>query len=500
MEALHFKPHITSDVGVQDWTSARVSAPVASAMVGDDLSAPAVPAHAPHAQNSTSFNLAMQAVANQSPESTPAAAAKQVDASPQKTATPEKFARTTGLKAFDVFLYPFFTNFGVMAISIVFTYLTSRGNSRLIDGEIIHAKPAKFNFQHAALTEKLGLETLEVSTNQLALAKLKRLPRLEGSIHEELGNVVEKGLSHLKDGVANLTPKQLKKETSTIERELQKVFRHIDYDQDFKGKKLSPEEMANLGKPLFGKFANFFQRRGDWMVGKLESIGLNHEQADVAKMVTFSFLDGSLMAPFVKLFEDRREDIGRSIDSALGTKPKDDSVYKAEPKQSWLSVLGGRLATVSIVVPVAVILDRTKINGRDLNTIMFQDPGLKLGKYISKEWPKFTQRFAKYDVPELFKIGVFEAFYTSVCTAGLYFSSRFFAGAGSRKEAKNLEAQQKVEKANEILANAPVNDGVEMLRGNPQWGKQFDASQQKQGHAAYVSSLRDAASSQVAMN
>lgn len=177
------------------------------------------------------------------------------------------------------------------------------------------------------------------------------------------------------------------------------------------------------GKLVYGKIGEFFQKRGTWLIDKFKGMGMTHGQADMSKMVFFSFLDGSLMAPVVKLVEDRREDIGCFIDQQLGTKPEDMSVYAKEPKQTWLSVLGGRFATAAIVVPTAVALDKT-----GLNDTLFNNPGKRMGEWLAKK-PGVVKWFRGLDVKELSRISFFEAFYTSVCTAGLYFSSRALARA-----------------------------------------------------------------------
>ena len=237
-------------------------------------------------------------------------------AAPQSTAAPIdlpeenkiKPHRTPGEKTFDVFLYPFLTNFGVFAISVVATYWTTHGGDKNAAGQLKHGK---------------------------------------------------------------------------------------------------------LGKMFF--------ERGEKLKNWLKTYGMSNEQADMSKMVFFSFADGTLMAPLVKLFEDRREGIARWIDCRLGTTPADDSVYKAEPKQTWLSVVGGRLLTSMIVVPTAYSLDKT-----GLNKVLFNDPGEKLGAYIAQK-PNVKKFFGKWDVKELSRVSFFEGFYTSVCTAGLYASSRFIA-------------------------------------------------------------------------
>lgn len=172
------------------------------------------------------------------------------------------------------------------------------------------------------------------------------------------------------------------------------------------------------GKLIYGKVGEAFFKRGEWLKDKFKATGMSEGQADMSKMVFFSFADGTLLAPVVKFFEDRREKLSCMIDNKLGTVPDDKAVYKAEPKQSWLSVIGGRLATCLVVVPTAVALDKM-----GLNDVLFNNPGKKIGAMLAKK-PAIAKMFGKHDVQELARIGVFEAFYTSVCTAGLYFSSR----------------------------------------------------------------------------
>lgn len=185
--------------------------------------------------------------------------------------------------------------------------------------------------------------------------------------------------------------------------------------------------LTSRGDKVGGKVGKFFHDRGEWLIKKLTEKGLTHDQADMAKMVFFSFADGSLLAPVVKKFEDNREAIAKSIDNTLGTRPDNDDAYKAEPKQTWGSVLGGRFATAAIVVPTAVALEKA-----GLNNVLFSDPGKKIGEWIAKQ-PELAKKFGSLDIPELGKIGMFEAFYTSVCTAGLYVSSRFLASWGKDK-------------------------------------------------------------------
>lgn len=241
---------------------------------------------------------------------------KERDAVAQSDAKPK---RTLGLKTFDVLLYPVLNNTGVFVLSVLATYLTSRGGQRNANGEL-----------------------------------------------------------------------------------------------------------------KYGKIGEFFQKRGDWMVDKFKGLGMNDSMADGFKMVTFSFLDGSILVPVVKLLEDRRGKIGRHIDHQLGTKHEDESVYDDEPKQTWGSLLGGRVATLALVLPTAIVLGKA-----GLNDTLFTKPGHKFGEFIAKK-PNIAKYFGDHDIPELSKIGFFEAFYTSLCTVGLYYWSRLIATKSDPKPA--LEA------------------------------------------------------------
>lgn len=175
---------------------------------------------------------------------------------------------------------------------------------------------------------------------------------------------------------------------------------------------------------------SIMQKRNGWLVKNLEKTGISTGAAETASTVFWSFADGSLLAPAIKIFEDHRSQISRGIDQAFKTKPENDAAYEAEPKQSWGSVLGGRALTAAIVVPTAITLEKTNVkmfgNLNNLNHHFFYRPGEKLGNWAMKH-PLISTRFSQKNLNILAKHAIFEAFYTTVCTAGLYLSSRFIA-------------------------------------------------------------------------
>lgn len=169
-----------------------------------------------------------------------------------------------------------------------------------------------------------------------------------------------------------------------------------------------------IGKQLYNrgvKTESFFKN----------TFGMNKDSAEMAKIVTWSFADGALLSPVVKLFEDRRERIGKWIDDKLGTTPQNLSVYEAEPKQTWGSVLKGRVAAGMVVLPTAIAFDISGVNKK-----LFNERGEKLGQWI-KDHPKIASKFGPADIPEVARISIFEAVYTSICTGALYMFSRKFA-------------------------------------------------------------------------
>lgn len=279
-------------------------------------------------------------------------------------------------------------------------------------------------------------------------------------------------------------------------------------------------------RPVYGKVGQWFAARGTWLDKQFRTrFNMDEKSAQMSRIVFFSFADGSLLAPLVKLLEDRREKIALWIDEKLGTKPEDLSVYEAEPKQSWGSVLLGRFATAAVVVPVAVALN-TKIFHKgmpsdpkavvfgskvhpantSLNDVLFNDPSIRHGEELlakptlRSKFTKFiknltgleaehtifkpdaagsteikqtsqihisapNERFTQTDIATrysaaplvdsaaktLAKMTYFEAFYTTVCTAGLYFSSRFIAKIMGNEKKVQTERHQKILEAQERL-------------------------------------------------
>lgn len=172
-----------------------------------------------------------------------------------------------------------------------------------------------------------------------------------------------------------------------------------------------------------GKFGAWMSKRNTGLIKGFEDIGLGTEHAKTGSMVFWSFFDGTLIAPLVKLFEDRREKIGKWIDDKLGTTPENLKIYESEPKQTWGTVLSGRIATAAIVLPTAIVFEKAGLHKG------FERWGQETTQWIGKNRPNLLASLSKRisDLPDFFRVSYFEGIYTSVCTLGLYLGSRAFA-------------------------------------------------------------------------
>jgi hypothetical protein len=284
--------------------------------------------------------------------------------------------RTAGMKLFDFFLYPVLTNLAVFAISVAATYHS-------------HQKAPDW-----------GIKTPQWATN----------------LHEKYGQ----------------TP--LKYATQP----------------------LLATYKALKGNPL--------KERGNVVRGWVQPF-LGEKAAAALVMLFFSFVDGTLMIPVVKLFENNRVPITQKLDKLMATTPDDPSVYKAEPKQSWASIMGGRASVFAIIMSVFYgmkqpltsvpgllpLLDRhlgatlkklaVPFEPKDsFNDLLFHKPGRVVGNWLEKNnILGIPKKFPNVKLPLLAEVSFFEFFYTSVCTAGLYGISRFYASGGGKAMVSTLQ-------------------------------------------------------------
>ena len=256
--------------------------------------------------------------------------------------------------------------------------------------------------------------------------------------------------------------------------------------------------------------SNFNQNKANWFVkrssffkdkvfSKIPGLGENPTMVRNLNMIFWSFLDGSIMAPVVAAFESKRQPISRWIDDKLGTTPEDTSVYDKEPQRNWWDVIKARATTFAIVIgtyftlnakifPKSAaegILNETKVNSgifqrekaQSINGFIFDVPGKKIGGWLADiPWiknramktadhqlsgmakltntaaRKATDMDARYQIEGVVNTGLFEAVYTSICTAGLYFLGKKYA---SKRKTDELEKNKPDTKAE--LPQEPID-------------------------------------------
>ncbi len=217
----------------------------------------------------------------------------------------------------------------------------------------------------------------------------------------------------------------------------------------------------------------------------LANVGVNVDKksAKAWKMVFFSFVDGTVFTIPVWFAEKFRVPLARKVDEMAGTVPDDLSVYEdPREKQGLSSLLGARIATLSVVLPVAVTLGKVGTVGEEaekkwiwnsqndpkgfssLNDKFFHDPGIAFGNWLTEHTPA-GPLLGKSGivVEELFKTLAFETFYTSVCTGSFYELSRLFAAIqGKGKENNDVSIPDAVSSADldRVYKKAPKESDV----------------------------------------
>ncbi|TAE33393.1 MAG: hypothetical protein EAY65_05025 [Alphaproteobacteria bacterium] len=227
------------------------------------------------------------------------------------------------------------------------------------------------------------------------------------------------------------------------------------------GDKMAEMKIFPQGTKWFPEM--MFKRTGkveDFLVNKF-NMTKNKQgtgSAEMTRMVALSFLDGCIMAFPIAWLENNRTHVARTIDDMLGTRPATDDVYEQEPKQDLGTILAGRILTAGIVIPTAVAMDcivagiagdENKNTIKSLNNHLFDGPGAAVTSGIKQVFPKLDLKPSGTLPKPLDYLGftmAFEAFYTSVCTGGLYIMSRAVATVKDNffkdKDNENNQPQQ----------------------------------------------------------
>ena len=184
---------------------------------------------------------------------------------------------------------------------------------------------------------------------------------------------------------------------------------------------------TKFGKAGAGGFKDRYDKwvksMTEWM-GKQQSF--SHLPADELATkaehyvdVLISFGAGTILVSPIKLFEDQRQSFAKAIDKLFGTTPKDPTQYKEEPKQSWLSVLGGRVLTFGIILGVSTTFGRKIDQALEATSEFFVGGWKALNPNVSA---KTAEQVSQWSF-----VTAFEVFYTAVTTSLLYVISRAIA-------------------------------------------------------------------------
>jgi hypothetical protein len=128
-------------------------------------------------------------------------------------------------------------------------------------------------------------------------------------------------------------------------------------------------------------------------------------------------LGGTLLMWPIKAMEDNRKKLAAKLDNTFGTTPPDQKEIEKEPKQSWFSVLSGRVLSVSI--GFAAFLAMTPKNA---------DKASKwFGEKVTSGLSKVFKNADKKNMREWMDIAAFDIVFTSITAAVTYMFSRFVA-------------------------------------------------------------------------
>lgn len=194
-----------------------------------------------------------------------------------------------------------------------------------------------------------------------------------------------------------------------------------------------------------GGFCEWMEDRGKSFENLLDNMGMKNQLSkETTRTVAFSFIDGCAVTPLVEVLERNKKNIAFNIDKIAGTVPIDQSIYDKEPSRDLKAIIGGRAMTAAVVVPVAMMLENKWGSEKSLNERLFYDNGKKLGNLFKDKLPDIAENFKEEHIQTVARVSLFEIFYTSVCTAGLYASSNYLANKFNEKQEDKINSKSDI--------------------------------------------------------
>lgn len=157
--------------------------------------------------------------------------------------------------------------------------------------------------------------------------------------------------------------------------------------------------------------------------------------------LTLGMGGNALMAP-IKWLEDNRQSNAALIDKALGTTPPDPETVAHEPKQTWKSVLSGRLISWGTSY-LAFLAMGPALTGKISNWF---------GDHTTKAWMKMKPASNPQTVRKWADIAAFDVLFTVITASLTYMCSRSIA-----QKNENHQAQDGLHEVNVISPVATEN-------------------------------------------
>ncbi len=400
------------------------------------------------------------------------ALAPALDASPVLSASPkkqEKKHRTTGMRIFDTLLYPILTNTGVFGLSVIFTYLTEHGGEKVTtseikntaekavelikDGEkrIFHpnemiAKTEKHTFgKFGKFMAKRGkwmddtLMDFGMSQNAAKMSRFVFFSFADGTLFAPLVKKFEdhrNGISRKIDGMLGTTPN----DTSVYQDEPKQSWKSVVLGRFFtalivvptavllenitpfglKSKKVKNADGVEVKEPIEVDGKVSFEHEGAF--GKTTRAIFNHTVMPVP-------VADAEFAKELPLYKNKlHNDTTTKATDYLYTKDANinDLLFNkfGADYGNRIDGINSSFTTVSAKPTIREHIDQAVAS---LTRGMDKFVGTKINKV------------------SLFKIVAFEAFYTSVCTTGLYILSRTIARKDKKEDIRDFKALEEKE-------------------------------------------------------
>ncbi len=146
--------------------------------------------------------------------------------------------------------------------------------------------------------------------------------------------------------------------------------------------------------------------------------------AGATTLFTALFMGGNLSLPVIKFMENRRDSISAWFDRVFHKTPEDPDKIKQEPKQTWGSVIKGRLSSAFLGYSVFFALGPGK-------AAKVQD---MVGGAATNAFMKIRPQANRNSVNKWANLAVFDLFFTAIAASFHYVMSRLFARSNDNKK------------------------------------------------------------------